>query len=148
LCRSTEQTYRSAANENLLGTQAHFLSGEYFLAHYLAVLAVECHLRAYLRRKTNDFEPRHDLVELAKRSQYYNIVSYTEWSRFSTIINTMNLRWRSNHRYYSESQLLDYLNNVKAEYNVKGDRWKNMSRTMADSAYIVIRQGEAKWNYA
>jgi HEPN domain-containing protein len=143
---STAETYRAAANENLLRAQSHFNSGEYFLAHYLSGLAVECHLRAYLRRRTAAFEARHDLVELAERSAYYNIVAYSEQVRFSMIFNLLNLRWRSNHRYYSERQFLDYMNEVKAEYNIKGDRWKNIARTALNYAYAVIRQGETKWN--
>jgi len=62
---STEETYRAAAKEHLSRAQAQFDADEYFLAHYLAGLAVECHLRALMRQRSNDFDPRHDLVELA-----------------------------------------------------------------------------------
>jgi len=142
----TADSYRTAANDNLLRAQSHFDTGDFILAHYLAGLAVECHIRAYLRRRTADFDKRHNLADLASASGYYDIIPYTEQSRFSSIFTTLNLRWRSNHRYCTERQLLDFMNEIKAEYNIKGDRWKNLARTVLNHAYAVIRQGEAKWN--
>ncbi len=109
---STADTYRDAAKEHLGRAQALFEGGGYFLAHYLAGLAVECHLRAYLRRKTNVFNSRHDLRELAMESGYYQIVPAGELGEFSARFGLLNTRWRSNHRFYSERQLLDYMNDI------------------------------------
>jgi len=147
---STAETYRSAAKENLGRVQALFEGEEYFLAHYLAGLAVECHLRAYLRRRTNVFNSRHDLRELAAESGYYQIVPAAAAGEFSARFGLLNLRWRSSHRFYSERQLLDYMNEIGAEFSVKGartdgSRWKNLSRTVLNLAHIIINQGEAKW---
>jgi HEPN domain-containing protein len=143
---STEETYRNAAKEHLARAQDMFDNESYYLAHYLSGLAVECHLRAYLRRKTKEFDSRHDLQHLAIESGFYGVVSATRASDFSPIFEKLNLRWRSNHRYYSERQLLAYLTSIKAEFNVRGERWKNAARALLDCAHKVINEGEAKWN--
>ena len=150
---STAETYRNAAKENLERAQELFEADSYFLAHYIAGLAVECHLRAYLRRVTNEFDSRHDLRELATESGYYQIVPATQISDVSSKFSLLNLRWRSNHRYYSERQLLDYMSEIRADFSAKGtridgNRWKNLSRTVLNLAHGIINQGEAKWNNA
>jgi len=143
---SSEDTYKNAAKEHLERAHDQFQRGNYFLVHYLSGLAVECHLRAWLRRKTKDFDSRHDLQLLAKESGFYNIVPYELTSTFSANFEMINIRWRSNHRYYSERQLLDYLNSTRAEFNVKGNRWKNLARTLLNCASEIMNQGDAKWN--
>ena len=142
---STVETYRSAANEHLVRAQMLFEHEEYFLCHYIAGLAVECHLRAVLRRKKDTFDSRHNIVELAKESGYYDLVPLDELSNYSSYIALVNLRWRSNHRYCSSREFLDYMNDLRAEYNTKGDRWKNTARTLLNSASQVVALGEAQW---
>lgn len=143
---STAETYRAAAKEHLERAFQLHGDGEYFLAHYVAGLAVECHLRAHLRRITDQFDSRHDLRELAKDANFYSLVPRPLEEAFSSDFETLNLRWRSNHRYYSVRQLLDYMNEIRAEFNQSGERWKNLSRRLLNLADKVIRQGEAKWD--
>ena len=143
---STAETYRNAAKENLLRAQENFDTQQYFLSHYLSGLAVECHLRAHLRQTTDQFDSRHDLRELAKEAKFFDIVPQNRAGDFSARFSTLNLRWRSNHRYYSERQFLDYMTDIRAEFDVKGERWKNLARTVLNLAYDVINQGEAKWD--
>jgi HEPN domain-containing protein len=142
---STAQTYRDAAKENLLRAQESFDDENYFLAHYLFGLAVECHLRAYLRKKTHIFDSGHDLRDLANESGFYDIVPADQADEFAKKFAILNLRWRSNHRYYSERQFLDYMAEIKAEFNRPGNRWKNLARAVQNRAYDIINQGEAKW---
>jgi len=143
---STAETYRFAAREHLERAYSLHESGEYFLSHYIAGLAVECHLRAYLRLATGEFDSRHDLRELAKEADFYGIVPRHQEEEFHTAFETLNLRWRSNHRYYSNRQFLDYMTEIKAEFRQSGDRWKNISRRLLNLAGKIIEQGEAKWN--
>lgn len=143
---STADTYRSAAKEHLARAQQMFDTEQYFLAHYLSGLAVECHLRAYLRRTTDQFNSRHDLGDLAKEAGFYNIVPQKRAGDFSGKFTTLNQRWRSNHRYHSDREFLDYMTEIKAKFNVKGNRWKNLSRAVLELAHDVIKQGEAKWD--
>ena len=150
---STVDTYRSAAREHLARAQELFSSEgttDYYLAHYLAGLAVECHLRAYLLRVTREFNSRHDLNRLATESGFYKIVPAVQVSDFSTKLGLLNLRWRSDHRFYSERQFLAYMSDIRAEFStpgarVDGDRKKNLSRTVLNLAHEIINQGEAQW---
>jgi len=142
---STADTYRAAAKEHLERAQDHWSNDQFFLAHYLAGLAVECHLRAWLRRTTDEFDPRHDLRELARAARFYDLVPTRRADEFSATFGLLNLRWRSNHRYYSERQFLDYMTEIRAEFGVKGERWRNLSRTVLNLAHEVINTGEAKW---
>lgn len=143
---STAETYRNAAKEHLLRAQGCFDEKDYFLSHYLFGLAVECHLRAYRKLTSDEFSSRHDLSDLAEESGFFDIVPDNRAKDFSEKFSTLNLRWRSNHRYYSVRQFLDYMTSIKAEFNVKGDREKNLARTVLNLAYDIINQGEAKWN--
>ena len=143
---STAQTYRDAAKENLLRAQDNFDKEEYFLAHYLSGLAVECHLRAYIRTAKSQFDARHDLPELAKEAGFYKRVPQNQALNFSGKFALLNLRWRSNQRYSSEREFLDYMTEIKADFNMKGNRWENLARTVCELAYQIINQGEAKWD--
>lgn len=89
---STAETYCAAAKEHL--ERAFFLheSEQYFLAHYTAGLAVECHLRAYLTLITDQFDARHDPRVLAKESNFYRIVPRGQEEAFSADFDTLNLR--------------------------------------------------------
>lgn len=98
-----------------------------------------------MRQRSNDFDPRHDLVELANKSGFYEIVPASEIDRLSALFSSLNRRWRSNHRYYSNRQFLDYMNEIRAEYNSRGNRWKNIARTLLVHAYTVLKLGEEKW---
>lgn len=143
---STAETYRAAAKEHLGRAFDLHSNGEYFLSHYIAGLAVECHLRAYLRLITDQFDARHDLRVLAKEADFYSVVPRSQEQAFSADFETLNLRWRSNHGYFSERQLLDYMTEIRADFHQRGDRWKNLSRTLLNIADKIIRQGEAKWS--
>lgn len=143
---STADSYREAAKENLLRAQASFNSGQYFLSHYLSGLAVECHLRAYLLQIKTQFDSRHDLRELAKEAKFFQVIPSGNAKNFSAKFATLNSRWRSNHRYYSERQFLDYMTEIRAEFDVKGERQKNLARTVLNLAYDIINLGESKWS--
>ena len=143
---STAETYRFAAREHLERAFRLHENEDYFLAHFVAGLAVECHLRAYMRTQSNEFNARHDLRELAKEADFYGIVPRHREEEFHADFVMLNLRWRSNHRYYSRRQFLDYMTEIKAEFRESGDRWKNISRRLLGLAEKIIEQGEAKWN--
>jgi hypothetical protein len=149
MAESTAQAYRDAAKEHLGRADQLFREEPYFLAHYVAGLAVECHLRAYLRQVTKEFDSRHDLNGLAKESGFYDVVPTKQAARFSAVFGLLNARWRSNHRYYSERQFLDYMNEPNAmaqdDIRARGDKWKNLTRTVVNAAHEIINQGEAKW---
>jgi len=98
---STSESYRAAAGEHLERAQDLFTNGSYHLCHYLAGLAVECHLRAHIRAKTSVFDARHDLELLAIEADFYDAVPISRHGWFSAVFSVLNRRWRSNHRYFS-----------------------------------------------
>jgi HEPN domain-containing protein len=142
---STEQTYRDAAKEHLGRAEAEFDRGDYFLSHYLSGLSVECHLRAHLLRNAPQWEPRHDIRSLAKKSGYDNKASSELSSRLSGNIAIIATRWRSNHRYFSEREFLDSMTALRAEFDKRGNRRKNQARTLLNAALEIIAWGEKQW---
>ena len=101
MAESTAQSYRDAALEHLGRADELFRQEQYFLSHFVAGLAVECHLRAYLRRKTQEFNSRHDLGALAKESGFYDVVPAKRVESISASFSLLNARWRSNHAQYA-----------------------------------------------
>lgn len=95
---------------------------------------------------SDQFDSRHDLNDLAKESGFFDIVPQEQSETFSERFALLNLRWRSNHRYYSESELADYLNELKAEHNKKGDTKELRCRTVLNCAFSIITQRETKWD--
>ena len=80
---STAESYRAAAREHLERADRLHSSEEFFLAHYVSGLAVECHLRAHLRLLTSEFDARHDLEKLAKEAEFTSIVPRNLEAAFS-----------------------------------------------------------------
>ncbi len=146
---STARTYRDAAREHLARADALWAGEQYFLAHYMAGLAVECYLRACLRRRTDDFDARHDLNHLARQAGFYDLLPQNRVEDFSFKFSRLNLRWQSNHRYFSERQFLDFMKEPQAgamqDLRARGDKLKNLSRTALNIAYEIISMGETKW---
>ena len=116
-----------------------------YWVHYLSELAVECVLRAYLRRRTDQFDSRHDIRELAKEAKFYLLVRTEQQAKYNAYFSTLNLRWRSNHRYSTMREVRQHLFEVGAERKSKGDTFHNSSRTMLDMAINIVSLGESKW---
>ena len=85
---------------------------------YVAGLAVECLLRAYMVKRKREFESRHDLLLLFKESGILNVdpdklkaQGLTDkqiqehqkvlWSS----VNAVFILWRNNYRFASEARL-------------------------------------------
>ena len=141
----TADSYRSAALEHLQRAQEAYSDEGYFLAHYLAGVAVECLLRAYLLRVTREFDARHDLYQLARNARFFDLIPYELQQEYGAKFSLLNLRWRSNHRYATEKQWRDYLAELKADFSLKGDRAKNNSRTLLNIALDIVNLGDRKW---
>jgi HEPN domain-containing protein len=98
----TSNTYREAALEHLKRAQILYVSEQFFLAHFLSGLAVECMLRAYRLRIDRELDSRHDLRELAKSACFYDLIPAVLQSDYGAKFALLNERWRSNQRYMSE----------------------------------------------
>ena len=141
----TAESYRIAALEHLQRAQEFHAEGHYFLAHYFAGVSVECLLRAFLLRISPEFDARHDLYQLARSSRFFDFVPYELQREYGFKFTTLNLRWRSSHRYATEEQWRDYLSGLKADFSLKGERTKNNSRTVLNIAYDIVSLGDNKW---
>ena len=139
------ESYRSASLEHLASARVLHDEQRYFLAHYLSGVAVECMLRAYLRRISPEFDARHDLYQLARQSRFFDIIPYSLHEDFGAKFAVINLRWRSNHRYATEAQLYAHLTSLKADFNKKGNRFEINSRTVLNLAYDIVSLGDKKW---
>jgi len=142
----TAQSYRDAAQEHL--SQARFLhydAKQYYLAHYVAGVAVECILRAHGRLTDDEFTGRHDLRQLAERARFFSLVRVEKSPNYVALIGEANLRWRSNHRYFTEGQLLSYLNDAQIDQRIRGDKLKYNSKKMYELAEQIVGLGVLKW---
>ena len=142
----TAHSYRNSAQEHL--GQARFLhheAGQYYLAHFIAGLAIECILRAHGRLADDEFTSRHDLNQLAAKSDFFCLVRDARRSTYVALVVEVNLRWRSNHRYFTEGQLLSYLNGIQIDPRIRGDRLKYNSKRMYDLAEQIVGLGVMKW---
>jgi len=139
------ESYRSAALEHLASARVLHDEQRYFLAHYLSGVAVECMLRAYLRRTTSEFDARHDLYQLARQARFFDIVPDSLHVEFGAKFSLINLRWSSNHRYATEAQLYAHLTSLKADFNKKGNRFEINSRTVLNLAHDIVSLGNKKW---
>ena len=141
----TAQSYRKAALEHLRFAGESHDAGEYYYAHYFSGLSVECMLRAYRLRISRTFDARHDLYELARYARFFDLVSSELQTEYSAKFITLNLRWRSNQRYMSEEQLRRYLSGLRADFDKRGERFKNNSSTVYQLAYDIVKLGDRKW---
>ena len=142
--KSTAETYRNAAMEHLARAEALHAGRQYYLSHYFSGLAVECMLRAHLRRQEK-FDADHNLAELAEKANFYDFVSSSSRESYGAKFYEMNRRWRSNHRYFNEQNVRSYLYQIGADAGAKGDPFKNHGRTLLNLALEIVRLGERQW---
>ena len=143
--KSTAEGYYKAALEHLDHARWLHEQNQFYLSHFFSGLAVECMLRAYLRRISDEFDPRHDLYLLAKKSKFFDVIPYDLQIEYGGYISLLNLRWHSNHRYFSERDILTYWSNQRAEFNTKGNRVENISRVALNMALDIVNLGARKW---
>lgn len=150
------EDYRLAAGERYNAAVNALKVGDYATAHYLAGVAVECMLRAYLRRKTPVFESKHELGDLARKSGFLSLVPQSKLGP-TGVFNEMNLRWRSNHRYYTDKKLRKHLYDsgmtllrwydptARQGALINDDVLKPNARRMIDLASNVLAWGDKQW---
>jgi len=141
----TAQSSLAAAQEHLSASRLLHEAALYFLAHYVAGAAVECILRAYARQAEDTFTGRHDLSQLAEQGSFFSLARGEKQIGYNAKLNEVNLRWRSNQRYMTESQLLSYLNGTRLDWRVRGDRLKYNSKRMYNLAEDIVGLGVLKW---
>jgi hypothetical protein len=143
-------------------SQAHHLYregiGRYALAMYVAGLAVECLLRAYMVKRKREFESRHDLLLLFKESGVLDVNPDKLKARGLTdeqiqehqkvlkaSVNTVFTLWRNNYRFASEARLLAHLKKMKLYQGKKGDLLKAKAYDLLKAAQGFIEKGVLQW---
>lgn len=145
----TAQTYYDAARLHLAGAGRLLDEGEFFWAHYVAGVAVECILRAHGTKADSEFTGRHDLMKLAEKAAFLALPCDAKYDDYRSDLAEINQRWRSEQRFMEESQLERYLNDLSYD-KIKGSRIKYSSRRMYELMYElatrIVGLGVVKWN--
>jgi hypothetical protein len=132
--------------------------GHYALAMYVAGLAVECLLRAYMVKRKREFESRHDLLLLFKESGIIDVGADILKAKgltdeqieehqkvLSSSVNQVFVLWRNNYRFASEARLLTFLKKMKLYRKEKGDLLKAKANDLLKAAQQFISKGILQW---
>ena len=138
------ETYREAAREHISLARELHDAGRYVMSHYLAGLAVEYILRAYLYRTSPVFSGRHDLVVLYREAQFDDIVASENKDAVKAALTEVTRRWSNSHRYRSEDALRLFLR--RAGIGRTGKFVRESSRQIVNAAFVIANQGELHWN--
>jgi HEPN domain-containing protein len=138
--------YLEAARERVLSAFRLYESSRYAGAIYFAGVAVESLLRAYRVRKTNEFDERHDLVELMKGSSISDFIPIELKQEFGASFTAVWRRWKNNYRYASMSRLSTEFRDMGLLAGIKGDPLKENARITLVAAEKLINAGVLSWN--
>ena len=137
------ETYREAAREHMSLARDLHEAGRYVMAHYLAGLAVECILRAYLYRLSPVFTGRHDLIVLYRDAQFDALLTPLEQEIVNAALIEVTRRWSNSHRYRSEAAFRLFLR--RARIGRSGKFVRESSRKIAEDAAVIVEIGVRKW---
>jgi HEPN domain-containing protein len=137
--------YVEAAKERLSQANLLYEKGHHSLALYIAGVAVESLLWAYIVRLDPRFETAHDLYLLLDASNLRSFAAPTEGQQVFTAIAMLFRRWRNDLRYTSNDRLRRRLKKLKLDRGVRGDFLKENCRIAIEAAKIILTIGVAKW---
>ncbi len=137
--------YFTAAQERLYETKLLFEKARYALAMYVAGVAVESLLRAYIVRLDPKFEVAHDLYLLLNASNLRSFATPAEGHQVFTAITVLFRRWRNNLRYIANDRLRRHLKKSKLDRGIRGDFLKENCRVAIEAAKLILKIGAAKW---
>jgi HEPN domain-containing protein len=139
------ETYLRAAQERLRQAQAMVAPDDYALAHYLAGLAVESVLRAYLVRANAQFDAKHDIRKLVSQSQYYGFIRPKAVPQVAAAVAEIALRWSNLHRYRDVKDLEHWLKGRNLHDGVKGNVLKHSRDVVLEAALEIVTEGVLRW---
>ncbi len=137
--------YFDAAKERLNEANLLYENERYSLALYVAGVAVESLLRAYIVRVNPKFEAAHDLYLLLDASNLHSFSAPTESQQVFAAITMLFRRWRNDFRYTSTDRLRRRLKKLKLDRGIRGDFLKENSRIAIEAAKLILKIGVAKW---
>ena len=121
-------------------------SSRYSAAIYFAGVAIECLLRAFITRRTSQFDERHDLLQLYNKSQLEAFIEPEHQRRAEAWLGEVWSRWKNNYRYASDGRLRSEFRRLGHNRGIKGDFLKENSRRVVESGYGLWAFGERRWH--
>ncbi len=155
------EDYRLAALERIEQAQANYDRGAFALAMYVAGVAVECMLRAYIirRKGRGQLETGHNISLLLSESGLKAVAleDKQEQGASSAVIagynrefvdrsTTVSVSWSNDYRYASEARLRTHLRKIGLVQKVKGDILKANANRFIQAASWIVQEGERLWN--
>jgi HEPN domain-containing protein len=137
--------YVEAANERLAEANLLHEKAHYALAMYVAGVAVESLLRAYIFRLEPKLEAAHNLRMLFTASRIHALTTQVEHDQIGSAISDLFKRWRNDLRYTSNDRLRRHLKKDKLDRGVRGDFLKENCRIAIEAANTIIKIGAPKW---
>lgn len=122
-----------------------YQSGRYSAAIYFAGVSIECLLRAIITREDSQFDERHDLRELCKKSQLQGLIRPEGRRQADAWLGDVWMRWKNNYRFVSDDRLRSEFRRLGHNRGIKGDFLKENSRIVVESAYQLRTLGERRW---
>jgi HEPN domain-containing protein len=143
--RIEAKDYVDAAKERL--TQANLLyeKAHYSLALYVAGVAVESLLRAYIFQLEPKLEAAHNLKMLLKAGNLLSFTTPIEGQQLGAAISNLYDRWRNDLRYTSNNRLRRRLKKSKLDRGIRGDFLKENCRIAIEAAKTILKIGVVKW---
>lgn len=138
--------YLEASKERVFSAFLLYDSSRYADAIYLAGIATECVLRAYLLRKSTEFDKRHDLPVLMKQSSIADFIPAQLRHEFGASLTSIWKRWKNNYRYASMPRLSSEYRDMGLFAGIKGDPLKENARITLLSAEKLVNAGVLSWN--
>ena len=156
----TSEHYFRVALERMRQSHSLYREGDsYALAMYVAGVAVESMLRAYMLRRKREFESRHDVLLLFKESGMLDVdpdmlkakgMSDREIEAhllaLRAAVSDVFILWHNNYRYASEARLLTHLKRMRLYRGAKGDLLKAKALQLLNAAQLFIDKGVLQWH--
>jgi HEPN domain-containing protein len=137
--------YREASASKIATARQLHRMGRYSAAIYFSGVSIECLLRAFIVRKNPEFDSRHDLSDLYKKSQLQDIIHPKNHREAGAWLGDIWTRWKNNYRYVSDDRLKVQFRRLRLNRGIKGDFLKENSNIAVNSALNLWTLGERRW---
>jgi len=143
--RIEARDYVEAAQERLNEANLLYEKSRYALALYVAGVAVESLLRAYISRLEPRLEAAHNLSLLLNASRLRTLLTDSESQQIYKAIFDLSKRWKNDLRYTSNNRLRRRLKKLCLDRGLRGDFLKENCRLAIEAVETILNIGAKKW---
>ncbi len=156
---TSEHYYEASLQRIRQAKELYRTNGNYALTMYVAGVAVESMLRAFMLRKSTEFVSRHDVqwlldesgmleagVAILKRRGLSSDEIIDHQRTIQQAIKTVSLLWANDYRYASEARLLTHLKRRKLYRKATGDQLKANALHLINAAGSFVANGTVQWD--